>query len=66
MRVFLSELNDYKRLILLIEFKFLNQEYSRLMDNFNIKLHATHSQVQMRMAEIRFDLRHTIRQVKVS
>ena len=36
------------------------------MDSFNIKLHATHSQVKMRLAEIRFDLRHTIRQVKVT
>ena len=36
------------------------------MDNYNIKLHATHSQVSMRLAEIRFDLRYTIRQVKVT
>lgn len=34
------------------------------MDNFVIKLHATHSQLQIRLAEIRFDLRDTIRKVK--
>ena len=34
------------------------------MDSYFIKLHATHSQVKMRLAEIRFDLRWTIRQVK--
>lgn len=35
------------------------------MDSYYIKLHATHSQVKMRLAEIRFDLRHTIKQIKV-
>ena len=35
------------------------------MDNYNIKLHATHSILKMRLAEIRFDLRQTIRSVKV-
>ena len=36
------------------------------MDNFTIKLNATHSSLKIRLAEIRFDLRQTIRQVKVS
>lgn len=36
------------------------------MDSYYIKLHATHSQVKMRLAEIRFDLRHTVKQVKVT
>jgi hypothetical protein len=35
------------------------------MDSYYIKLNATHSQVKMRLAEIRFDLRHTIKQIKV-
>lgn len=35
------------------------------MDSYYIKLNVTHSQIQLRLAEIRFDLRHTIRQVKV-
>lgn len=35
------------------------------MDSYYIKLHATHSVLKMRLAEIRFDLRSTIKQVKV-
>jgi len=35
------------------------------MDNFTIKLNATHSHLKIRLAEIRFDLRQTVRQVKV-
>ena len=35
------------------------------MDNFTIKLNATHSSLKIRLAEIRFDLRNTVRQVKV-
>jgi hypothetical protein len=35
------------------------------MDSYYIKLNATHSQVKMRLAEIRFDLRNNIRQIKV-
>ncbi len=31
------------------------------MDSYFIKLDATHSHVKMRLAEIRFDLRSTVR-----
>ena len=31
------------------------------MDSYSIKLNATHSILKMRLAEIRFDLRSTIR-----
>ena len=34
------------------------------MDNYIIKLNATHSQLKLRLAELRFDLRQTIRSVK--
>ena len=34
------------------------------MDSYFIKLDATHSHVKMRLAEIRFDLRSTVRQIK--
>lgn len=47
--------------------KYLNLKLSPLkMDSYFIKLDATHSHLKMRLAEIRFDLRSTIRQVKVS
>lgn len=34
------------------------------MDSYFIKLDATHSHLKMRLAEIRFDLRATVRQTK--
>jgi tubulin-folding cofactor B len=34
------------------------------MDSYFIKLDATHSHLKMRLAEIRFDLRSTVRQTK--
>ena len=34
------------------------------MDSYFIKLDATHSHLKMRLAEIRFDLRSSVRQVK--
>jgi hypothetical protein len=36
------------------------------MDSTTIKLNATHSHLQIRLAEIRFDRFQTIRQVKVN
>lgn len=36
------------------------------MDNFTIKLNATHSHIKIRLAELRFDLRQSIYSVKVS
>jgi len=35
------------------------------MDSYYIKLDATHSHVKMRLAEIRFDIRQTVRSAKV-
>jgi len=36
------------------------------MDSMTIKLNATHSHLQIRLAEIRFDLRQNVRSVKVT
>ncbi|CDW90329.1 UNKNOWN [Stylonychia lemnae] len=41
-----------------------NLNFKTQMDNYTIKLNATHSHLKIRLAEIRFDRRNTIRQVK--